>query len=31
MVGRVNTFLMQAINEKVSFTESRRDMFALFK
>ena len=30
MIGRVNNFLMQAIDEKVGFTESRRDMFALF-
>ena len=30
MIGRVNAFLMQAIDEKVGFAESRRDMFALF-
>ncbi len=31
MVGRVNTFLMQAIDEKVSFAESRRDLLALLE
>ena len=30
MIDRVNAFLMQAIDEKISFAESRRDMFALF-
>lgn len=30
MVSKVNAFLKQAINEKVSFTESKRDLFALF-
>jgi flagellum-specific ATP synthase len=30
MIGRVNAFLMQAIDEKVGFTESRRDLFTLF-
>jgi flagellum-specific ATP synthase len=30
MIGRVNTFLTQAIEEKVGFAESKRDMFALF-
>ena len=29
MIGRVNTFLMQAINEKVGFSESRRDLLTL--
>jgi flagellum-specific ATP synthase len=31
MIGRVNTFLMQAIDEKVSFEESRRDLFTLLE
>jgi flagellum-specific ATP synthase len=31
MIGRVNTFLMQAIDEKVSFAESRRDLFTLLE
>jgi len=31
MVGRVNTFLMQAIDEKVSLAESRRDLLALLE
>jgi flagellum-specific ATP synthase len=30
MIDRVNAFLMQAIDEKIGFAESRRDMFALF-
>jgi len=30
MIGRVNAFLMQAIDEKVGFAESRKDMFALY-
>jgi flagellum-specific ATP synthase len=30
MIGRVNAFLVQAIDEKVGFAESRRDMFTLF-
>ncbi len=31
MIGRVNTFLMQAIDEKVSFAESRRDLVTLLE
>jgi flagellum-specific ATP synthase len=31
MIGRVNAFSMQAINESVGFEESRREMFALFE
>ncbi|MCX5845038.1 MAG: flagellar protein export ATPase FliI [Deltaproteobacteria bacterium] len=31
MIGRVNAFSMQAINESVGFKESRRGMFALFE
>ncbi|HVO65602.1 MAG TPA: flagellar protein export ATPase FliI [Syntrophales bacterium] len=31
MIGRVNTFLMQAIDEKVSFMDSRRDLFTLLE
>ncbi|HUH66055.1 MAG TPA: flagellar protein export ATPase FliI [Syntrophales bacterium] len=30
MIGKVNSFLMQAIDEKVGFQESRKDMLALF-
>jgi len=30
MIGKVNTFLMQKIDEKVGFAESKRDMLALF-
>lgn len=31
MVDKINVFLRQGIDEKVSFEESRRDMFALFE
>lgn len=31
MIGRVNAFSMQAINESVGFEESKREMFALFE
>ena len=31
MIGRVNAFSMQAINESVGFEESRREMFAIFE
>ena len=31
MVGRINTFLMQAIDEKVSFTDSRHDLLTLLE
>ncbi|HYA14576.1 MAG TPA: flagellar protein export ATPase FliI [Syntrophales bacterium] len=31
MIGRVNTFLMQAIDEKVSFPDSRRDLVTLLE
>jgi flagellum-specific ATP synthase len=31
MIGKVNAFLMQGIDDKVSFAESKRDMFALFE
>jgi flagellar biosynthesis/type III secretory pathway ATPase len=31
MIGKVNAFLMQGIDDNVSFAESKRDMFALFE
>ena len=30
MIGKVNAFLMQEIDEKIGFAESKRDMLALF-
>jgi flagellum-specific ATP synthase len=30
MIGKVNAFLMQEIDENVGFAESKRDMLALF-
>jgi flagellum-specific ATP synthase len=31
MIGKVNAFLTQGIDDKVSFEESKRDMFGLFE
>jgi len=31
MIGRVNTFLRQAMEERVSFEQAKLDLFALFE